>query len=81
MVPQELSPGGGPGTKDMSAAGRSRGRADDGTIRRSKGRNSDESQRTRFEYVVMVAGLKETLHQPEEPTGSEHLVPVVNRST
>jgi hypothetical protein len=32
--------------------GRRRGRAGDGTFRRSKGRDSDESQRARFDYVV-----------------------------
>jgi hypothetical protein len=40
---KERSPGGGQGTKDMTATGRKRGRADDGTFRRSKGRFWDES--------------------------------------
>ncbi len=43
--------------EDLSAASRGSGRADDGTLRRSKGRDSDESKCTRFEYVGCGAGL------------------------
>ncbi len=40
-----------------STAGRRRGQAGDGTLRRSRGRDSDECQRTRFDCVV-ASGLE-----------------------
>ena len=40
---KEPSPGGGPGAEDPGTAGRWGGRADNGTFRRSKGRDSDAS--------------------------------------
>ena len=40
---KERSPGGGPGAEDSETAGRRQGRADKGTFRRSKGRDSDAS--------------------------------------
>ncbi len=49
---KEQSPGGGPGMKVTSTTSRRRSRAGDGTFWRSKGRDSDESQCTRFDYVV-----------------------------
>jgi hypothetical protein len=40
---KERSPGGGPGEEDPGTASRWGGRADKGTFRRSKGRDSDAS--------------------------------------
>ncbi len=40
---KERSPGGGPGAEDPGTADRWGGRADNGTFRRSKGRDSDAS--------------------------------------
>jgi hypothetical protein len=40
---KERSPGGGPGAEDSETAGRWGGRADNGTFRRSKGRDLDAS--------------------------------------
>jgi hypothetical protein len=66
---KEWNHAGLPGTEDPGTARRRRGQAGNCTFQWLKGRDSDESQRTRFDYVV-VSGFERNPAPTDDIRGS-----------